>query len=150
MAYGDFTADAPTETTFLCPELTMRQLKRLPSKRRLAPETIGRVHAAVKGSECRGYPHKRLGRLGRPRVGCDDTMQEEMVRNGGLLGKGRKQGPAVAVSYASCADCIGGAGSPRRPLSSWWHGADIGGEAYTVDAETNSMLIPPGRFVMRM
>ncbi len=55
MTYGDFTEEADTMTTFLCPELTMRQLRRLPAARDV-PESVGRVVPALKI-----LPEKRLG-----------------------------------------------------------------------------------------
>ncbi|CAM9131465.1 unnamed protein product, partial [Ectocarpus sp. 13 AM-2016] len=46
--YGDFTHEAGTMTTFVSPELTMRQLRRLPAARGLAPESCGRVYSRLK------------------------------------------------------------------------------------------------------
>ncbi|CAM9951563.1 unnamed protein product, partial [Laminaria digitata] len=48
VGYGDFTDETNTQTTFLCPELTMRQMQRLPAVRGFVAETVGRYHPALK------------------------------------------------------------------------------------------------------
>lgn len=49
VAYGDFTAEGPTQTAFVCPELTLRQVKRRASRQALPPEVVGPVYPALRG-----------------------------------------------------------------------------------------------------
>lgn len=59
VAYGDFAEEAGLQTSFLCPELTVRQLRRrrLSAAKNLAPESVGRVVPTLKHA----LPCQRLG-----------------------------------------------------------------------------------------
>lgn len=69
VTYGDFTEEAGTMTTFLCPELTMRQLRRPPAERNV-PENVGRVVPALNV-----LPDGRLGYQG-PHLAGDYRLHE--------------------------------------------------------------------------
>lgn len=90
--YGDLAAEAGTMTTFLCPELTMRQLKRLPPPRGLAPESTGRVVPALKDLGPCNHAYKRM---------CPQTALDHAPYEGELW----KQEPGALRFFSS-----------RRPL----------------------------------
>eukprot|EP00752_Nemacystus_decipiens_P002127 g2029.t1 len=78
VAYGDFTEEAASQTSFLCPELTIRQLRRrnLSAAKNLAPESVGRVVPSVKHLSL--YDHlgsKWYG--GTTCLACDQLHEEE-------------------------------------------------------------------------
>ena len=82
MAYGDFTEESNTQTTFLCPELTMRQMQRLPAVRGFVAETVGRYHPAPKHPDAiqHSVNERRLGRLPRPDGGgFDDVLSHDCL-----------------------------------------------------------------------
>lgn len=105
--YGDFTHEAGTMTTFVSPELTMRQLRRLPAARGLAPESCGRVYSRLKDPGWEDVRHKRLGCV-RPYHVCDQPVRD--------CGKTWKQGPGAPPLTDGCGPPCGaqsraGAGS---------------------------------------
>lgn len=119
---GDLTEDAGTLTTFLCPELTIRQLGRLPAERGLAAESVGRVYPALKQVQPCEHPlNKRVGHV-RPYLACDRPR----ANGGGGGRKGWKQGRAAPPSSAISSHSSGG----ERPLRRT-HQAG-GGRAYAI------------------
>lgn len=74
VGYGDFTEEAGSQTSFLCPELTIRQLRRrrLPDEKTIAPESVGRVVPALKHA----LPCERFGKV-NPYLTCGYQLPEE-------------------------------------------------------------------------
>lgn len=91
VGYGDLTEEVGTMTTYLCPELTIRQLRRLPAGRGLLPENVGRVYPALKQVKPCEHP---LGHM-RPYLGCDHLR----ANGGGGGSKGWKQGQGHPRSF---------------------------------------------------
>ncbi|CAM9095532.1 unnamed protein product, partial [Ectocarpus fasciculatus] len=97
--YGDFTHEAGTMTTFVSPELTMRQLRRLPAARGLAPESCGRVYSRLKDpGPWEDMRHKRSGCV-RPYHVCDQPVRD--------CGKAWKQGPGAPPFTDGCGPTCG-------------------------------------------
>lgn len=120
VAYGEFTAEADTQTSFLCPELTVRQLKYKRAVRGVFQETVGRVHPALRNPDVH-FPSKQkvLGPLlSRVGAGGDDPVWEGMVGvNGGT--KRRKQELRVKEAFATTGNM------PGRWLPSWKCGSEM-------------------------
>lgn len=91
VGYGDLTEEAGTMTTYLCPELTIRQLRRNQAER-AHPESVGRVYPALKHAQPCEHP---LGHLRR-------YLAFDRPRGYGVGGgrKGWKQG-REAPSYSA-------------------------------------------------
>lgn len=57
--YRDFTSEAPSQTAFVCPGLTLRQIKRPANRPDLCPETVGTICPALRGAGGRENPAAR-------------------------------------------------------------------------------------------
>lgn len=151
VAYGDFTGDANTQTTFICPELTMRQLQRLPSVRGFATETVGRVHPIAKVSDSFEQPHKSrrlwLGPLTRRGTARDNPTYERMASNMREGGQEKMEGPGVPVSLTSSASDLLRAG---RLSLQWQYNTSAGERAYTPEPTSGLLSTPVGRVAIRM
>lgn len=91
VGYGDLTEEAGTMTTYLCPELTIRQLRRLPGERGLPPEIVGRVYPTLKQAKPCEHPLVLL-----PYLACD-----RLPANGGeVWRKGWKQERGAPPSFS--------------------------------------------------
>lgn len=119
VAYGEFTAEAYTQTTFLCPELTIRQLKHKRAVRGVSQETVGRVHPALSNPDGRFCSKQKLGPvLSRIGAGGNDPAWEGVVGvNGGA--KRRKQELRVKEAFATTGN------APGRWLPSWKCGSEM-------------------------
>lgn len=117
MAYGDFTDEANTQTTFLSPELTMRQMQRLPAVRGFVAETVGRYHPAPKYPDALQHSansKRRLGRLPRPGGGggLDDVLSHQ--DGGALRTRGGEGGGGAGFDDGVLHDGEGMAASRKR------------------------------------
>lgn len=118
IAYGDFTADGPTQTAFICPELTLRQVKRRASRRTLPPETVGAVCPALRGLGGRehvknlimlntgggsGWPHTQLlqiaGEEAKWKSGSGKRRREEVKAPAGSVSEFCGVGSAPTISW---------------------------------------------------
>lgn len=119
MSYGELTDEAHTQTTFLCPELTIRQLKHKRAVRGVSQETMGRVHPALGDPDDRYRLNQKLGPLlSRAGAGGDDPVWGGVVGlNGGT--KRRKQEPRAKEAFATTRNV------PGQWLPSWNCGSEM-------------------------
>ncbi|CAM9889516.1 unnamed protein product [Scytosiphon promiscuus] len=105
--YGEFTDEAGTMTTFLCPELTIRQLRRLPACRGTAPESTGRVVPALKNLEACDHTHKRA---------CAHPALNHTLHDGRLWKRGPGAPPSLPSNRSLCGIPPAQAGFLTDPL----------------------------------